>query len=69
MGPEAGSLVFVSGNPGFTGRHDTVPQKDNRSMAVAAPAIIEALRHLYDAGPLANELEGRTSVTGVHTMN
>ncbi len=38
--------------------------KDNRSVAVAAPAIIEALRDVYDAGPLADELEGKPSATG-----
>jgi len=36
-------------------------EKDNRSVAVAAPAIIEALRKVYDAGPVADELEGKTS--------
>ena len=35
-------------------------EKDNRSVAVASPAIIEALRKVYDAGPLADELEGKT---------
>jgi Peptidase S46 len=33
-------------------------EEDNRSVAVAAPAIIQALRKVYDAGPLADELEG-----------
>ena len=40
--------------------------KDNRSVAVAAPAIIEALRKVYHAGELADELEGRTSRTRRH---
>ena len=31
----------------------------NRAVAVDSAAIIEALRKLYDAGPLADELEGR----------
>jgi len=35
-------------------------EKDNRSVAVATTAIIEALRKVYDAGPLANELEGKS---------
>jgi hypothetical protein len=35
-------------------------EKDNRSVAVASPAIIEALRTVYNAGPLADELEGKT---------
>jgi Peptidase S46 len=35
-------------------------EKDNRSVAVATTAIIEALRKVYDAGPLASELEGKS---------
>ena len=38
-------------------------EKDNRSVAVATTAIIEALRNIYNAGPLANELEGKSAVT------
>ena len=34
-------------------------EEDNRSVAVHTAAMIEALRKLYDAGNLANELEGR----------
>jgi Peptidase S46 len=34
-------------------------EEDNRSVAVAASAIIQALRKVYDAGPLADELEGK----------
>ena len=41
-------------------------EKDNRSVAVATPAIIEALRKVYGAGPLADELEGKASKTGGH---
>jgi Peptidase S46 len=36
-------------------------EKDNRSVAVATPAIIQALRKVYDAGALADELEGKRS--------
>jgi len=35
--------------------------QDNRSVAVAAPAIIQALRKAYNAGALADELEGKNS--------
>jgi Peptidase S46 len=38
-------------------------ERDNRSVAVAAPAIIEALRKVYDAGSLADELEGKSPAT------
>jgi hypothetical protein len=35
----------------------------NRAVAVASAAIVHALRVLYDAGPLADELTGRSSLT------
>lgn len=34
-------------------------EENNRAVAVHSAAIIEALRKIYDAGPLANELEGK----------
>jgi hypothetical protein len=36
-------------------------EKDNRSVAVATTAIIQALRKVYNAGPVADELEGKTT--------
>ena len=36
-------------------------ERDNRSVAVATPAIIEALRKVYNAAPLADELEGKAT--------
>jgi len=35
-------------------------EKDNRSVAVATTAIMQALRKVYDAGALADELEGKS---------
>lgn len=39
-------------------------EEDNRSVAVASPAIIETLRKVYDAGPVADELEGKNANGG-----
>ncbi len=36
-------------------------EETNRAVAVHSAAILEALRKLYDAAPLADELEGKTS--------
>lgn len=38
--------------------------RSNRAVAVDCAAITEALTHLYDAGGLVNELEGRTASVG-----
>jgi len=39
--------------------------ENNRTVAVHSAAIIEALRKLYDAGALADELEGKISRTAI----
>ncbi len=61
-----GALVGVifDGNIESLAGYFVYNEKDNRSVAIAAPAIIEALRKVYHAGALANELEGKTSGAG-----
>jgi S1-C subfamily serine protease len=39
-------------------------EQNNRAVAVQSAFIIEALRKLYDAGALANALEGQPAATG-----
>jgi hypothetical protein len=39
-------------------------EENNRAVAVHSAAVVEALRELYDAGPLAEELAGRAPARG-----
>lgn len=59
-----GSLVGVifDGNIESLVGYFVYNEKDNRSVAVAATAIIEGLRKIFDAAPLADELEGKSAV-------
>ncbi|HEX5411407.1 MAG TPA: S46 family peptidase [Terriglobia bacterium] len=59
-----GSLVGVifDGNIESLVGYFVYNEKDNRSVAVAATAIIEGLRKIFDAAPLADELEGKFAV-------
>src|SRR5574340_972471 len=61
-----GSLVGVifDGNIESLVGYFVYNENDNRSVAVAATAIIESLRKVYDASPLADELEGQSASTG-----
>lgn len=49
----------------FDGNIESLPgtyvfsEEKNRAVAVHSAGIIEALRKLYDAGPLADELQGK----------
>ena len=49
-------IIFDGNEPSLAGRYLFDP-KANRSVAVDSAAIIEALRKVYHAGPLAEELE------------
>ncbi|MDQ7826068.1 MAG: S46 family peptidase [Candidatus Eremiobacteraeota bacterium] len=51
-------LIFDGNMESLAGRF-IFSDKTNRAVAVHAAAIIEALRKLYDAGPLADELQGK----------
>ena len=53
-------LVFDGNIESLVGRF-VYNEENNRCVAVHSAGMIEALRKLYDAGALANELEGRMS--------
>jgi hypothetical protein len=50
-------IIFDGNIESLVGRF-VYEEETNRAVAVASPAIIHALRTLYDAGALADELEG-----------
>jgi len=60
-----GNLVGVifDGNIESLAGYFVYNEKDNRSVAVATSTIIQALRKVYNAGGLADELEGQASGT------
>jgi len=49
-------IIFDGNEPSLSGRY-AYDRAQNRSVAVSSSAIIEALRKIYHADPLANELE------------
>jgi S1-C subfamily serine protease len=51
-------LIFDGNIESLVGRF-VYNEESNRAVAVHSAAMIEALRKLYDAGALADELEGR----------
>ena len=51
-------LIFDGNIESLVGRF-VYSEEANRSIAVHSAVIIEAMRKLYDAGPLADELQGR----------
>jgi len=51
-------IIFDGNIESLTGNFVYI-EETNRAVAVHSAAIIEALRKLYDAAPLANELEGK----------
>jgi hypothetical protein len=53
-------LVFDGNIESLPGRFAYSEEK-NRTVAVHSAVMIEALRKLYDAGSLADELEGRAT--------
>jgi hypothetical protein len=59
--------IISDGNiEGLVGRF-IYDETSNRAVSVDSAAIIEALHKLYDAGPLAEELEGKAA-TAVRQM-
>ena len=51
-------LIFDGNIESLVGRF-VYDEEKNRSIAVHAGAIVHALRAIYDAGPLADELDPR----------
>ena len=51
-------IIFDGNIESLTGNFDYI-EDTNRAVAVHSAAIIEALRKVYDAGSVANELEGK----------
>jgi len=51
-------IIFDGNIESLTGNFDYI-EDTNRAVAVHSAAIIEALRKVYDAAPVANELEGK----------
>jgi hypothetical protein len=51
-------IIFDGNIESLVGRF-VYSEESNRSVAVHSSVIIEALRKLYDAGPLADELQGK----------
>ena len=54
-------LIFDGNIESLAGNY-VYSEEKNRAVAVHSSAIIEALRELYDAAPLADELQGRPAV-------
>jgi hypothetical protein len=53
-------VIFDGNIESLVGRF-VYDERTNRAVAVDSAAMIQALRKVYDAGPLADELEGRTT--------
>lgn len=53
-------LIFDGNIESLVGRY-VYNDENNRAIAVHSAAIIETLRHVYDAAPLADEILGAAS--------
>jgi S1-C subfamily serine protease len=51
-------IIFDGNIESLVGRY-VYSEETNRAVAVHSAVILEALRKLYDAGPVADELQGR----------